>query len=624
MLELRDVVVTGTRVLKLLDDTPVETRVITAEDIERADVAHVADLLQQEMPGAEFSYAMNQQTHFNLGGFGGQSVLFLVDGERMAGETMDDVDFTRMDMSNVQRIEIVRGAASALYGSNAGGGVINVLTREPSKPWALNLDARVARHNEQRYGLVAASKGKWVANTLEVNHTRRDNYDVKNDATPPTRVVSTIYGHDTWHFKEKLTFTPGERLRLSGRAAYFFRQLPRTPDAPERYRDYSAGLKAEWDIARRDLLEVAYAFDQYDKSTLYRRSQADVRTYSNVQNNVRALFHHADTIGNVLTLGADFMRDYLSNRNLQEGRRARHCADAFVQYDRILSPRWEMVGALRYDYFSDGGHARFTPRLSARYKPLPRLNVRLAYGMGFRAPSLKERYYDFDMAGIWIVRGNPKLVAETSHNVNVSADYAKGRFNFTLSTYYNAVENKIATGVPHYLDGEGNNLFLDYTNLADYSVWGGEATMQARWSGGLSARLSYAYTREHLPQAKDGCEVNSQYMPARRHSLTARVDWEHSFSRHRSLLLSLNGRFLSSIDNNEYVDYYDISAGTVKVTYPAYTLWKFSAVQTLRRGVKVSVAVDNILNYKPRYHYLNSPPTDGANLILGLSVNPWK
>jgi outer membrane receptor for ferrienterochelin and colicins len=128
MYYLNDVVVTGTRTPKLLKDTPIQTRLITSADIEKVDATNAEDLLQQEMPGVEFSYAMNQLKHMNLCGFGGQGILFLVDGERLAGETMDDVDFTRLNMANVERIEIVKGAASALYGSNAGGGVINIMS----------------------------------------------------------------------------------------------------------------------------------------------------------------------------------------------------------------------------------------------------------------------------------------------------------------------------------------------------------------------------------------------------------------------------------------------------------------------------------------------------------------
>ena len=132
---LVEVVVTGTRTPKFLKETPIQTRVISARDIARQDATNVQDLLQQELPGVEFSYAMNQQTHLNFSGFGGQGVLFLIDGERLAGETMDDVDFSRLTMDNVERIEIVKGAASALYGSNAVGGLSGEGLRPPDESY---------------------------------------------------------------------------------------------------------------------------------------------------------------------------------------------------------------------------------------------------------------------------------------------------------------------------------------------------------------------------------------------------------------------------------------------------------------------------------------------------------
>lgn len=127
---LNEVVVTGTRTPKLLKDSPVLTRVISASDIKKSDATNISDLLQTELPGIEFSYAMNQQVSLNMQGFGGNSILFLVDGERIAGETLDNVDFSRLNLNDAGKVEIVKGAASSLYGSNAVGGVINIISRE--------------------------------------------------------------------------------------------------------------------------------------------------------------------------------------------------------------------------------------------------------------------------------------------------------------------------------------------------------------------------------------------------------------------------------------------------------------------------------------------------------------
>lgn len=622
--ELDAFVVTGTRVPKLLKDTPVQTRLITSTDIARADATNIQDLLQLEMPGVEFSYAMNQQTHLNFSGFGGQSILFLVDGETMAGETMDDVDFARLDMANVERVEIVRGASSALYGSNAGGGVINIITKNASRPWRINAEARIGRHNDQRYRLSLTTASKLFSNVLTASRNSIDNYDVHNGPDPVTRVVTTIYGNKAWIFNDKFTYTPVDGLKLTARAGYFFRELTRTADTPERYRDFTAGLRGNWKINAANSLELSYAFDQYDKSNFYKLSHLDVRNYSNVRNSARALYNHWLERGDVLTLGADFVHDYLSNRKLATPEHEQNQFDVFAQYDLMAGERWEIVGALRYDYFSDGHMNRVTPKVSARYKPVRNLNIRLGYGLGFRAPTLKEKYYEFDMAGIWIVRGDPNLKAESSHNINLSADYTRSNFNYTLTAYYNDVHNRISTGLPYSLPGDNKQLYLNYVNLSHYTVAGGEASVQGRWNNGLSAKLSYAFTAEHTPRDKDGNIANNQYLPARKHSLTARIDWQKTFSQNFKLTTSLNGRFLSAVDNTEYRDYYDLAAGTINVHYPAYTLWKLSANMQITRWVNVNIALDNIFNYKPRYYYLNCPLTDGIAFMAGVSVDLYK
>ena len=619
--DLDEVVVTGTRTPKFLKDTPIQTRVINAKEIARLDATNVQDLLQQELPGVEFTYAMNQQTHLNFSGFGGQGVLFLVDGERLAGETMDDVDFTRLSMDNVERIEIVKGAASALYGSNATGGVINIITKKSQKPVTLNVNARYAKHNEQRYGGTFGLNGKHWYNMFTVNFNQMDNYDVHSASNPVTRIISTVYGDKTINFKDQLVWSSNKNFHLSGRAGYFFRETVRSADQPERYRDFSGGLGMQWNISEHDDFQASYAFDQYDKSDYQRITKLDIRDYSNVQNSLRLLYNHTFDRGDVLTIGSDFMHDYLYNTNLENETRNQNSWDLFGQYDWRISDQWETVGAVRYDYFSDGKESHVTPKLNVCYKPIYNLSIRAGYGMGFRAPTLKEKYYNFDMAGIWIVEGNANLKSEVSHNFNLSAEYTKGHYNLTGSVYYNKVKNKLATSAPYFKTPNDKLPYLPYANLDDYSVCGGEIGAQAKWNNGFGARLTYAYTKEQLAKDKDGHTINNQYIPAREHALNARVDFDKQFSKKYGLNIALQGRVLSGVENVEYKDYYDVSKGTITVEYPAYTIWKLSVVQRVGNAVKVTAALDNVFGYKPKYYYLNSPITDGVNFQIGMSID---
>ena len=198
---LNEVVVTGTRTPKVLMDAPITTRVISDLDIARSDAANIQDLLITELPGIEFTFSMDQQVNVNLQGFGGSSVLFLIDGERIAGETLDNVDYNRLNLDNIQRIEIVKGGASSLYGSNAVGGVVNLITRDQTEPWSVNLRARYGAHNEQRYeGSAGFSAGK-VSNSVNVQMTSTDTYDVGGEGD-----FNTVYGNRVLSLRDRLVY----------------------------------------------------------------------------------------------------------------------------------------------------------------------------------------------------------------------------------------------------------------------------------------------------------------------------------------------------------------------------------------------------------------------------------
>lgn len=616
-LNLDEVVVTGTRTPKTLKDVPVLTRVISRMDIERTDATNIQDLLQTEMPGVEFTYAMNQTVNMNISGFAGQSVLILVDGERLAGETMDNIDFTRLSMADVERIEIVRGATSALYGSNAAGGVVNIITKNTKAPLTIHLDGRWGHHNEQRYNAsVGVTKGR-VANSFSFSSTSADNYEVKNRGTEPqTSTFVNVYGDNTLNFADRLRFDVSEKMHLTGRLGYFRRAMNREEDSQERYRDYQAGLKGDWQISGNDYLELSYNFDQYDKSDFLKIKRLDVRKYSNVQNSFRGLYNHTFSQTDILTLGADYMYDFLMNTNLENESRRQQSFDMFGQYDWKIDEKLELVGAVRYDYFSDASLSRVSPKLSVRWNPIKRLTLRSSYGMGFRAPTLKEKYYNFDMAGIWIVEGNPELKPETSHNFTLGAEYIKGGYSFTLTGNYNKVSNRITTGLPHQGVSGSKQWYLDYINLGDMDVYSMEAAMNARWSNGFAVKMAYMFTHEDLAES-----TANQYMPARKHSLTVRGEWDHQFTKTWGININLSGRALSSVKNEEYYDLGYPEKGTHEVNYPAYSLWKLQVTGRMKNWLKMTLTVDNIFNYRPEYYYYNAPLTEGTNVMFGVSID---
>ncbi len=608
---LDEIVITGTRTPKALKDTPVPTRVITERDLRMADATNIQDLLQQEMPGVEFTYSMNQQTNMNLAGFAGQNVLILLDGERVAGETLENVDFSRLNMNGIARIEIIRGAASALYGSNAAGGVINIISKEAERPFSLDLNGRAGDHHEWRVGGEMGLKGKHVNNILSVNFDRRSSYNVCLDLKDNCD-YRTVYGHRTWNLQDRFTYQPIQALKLMARAGYYFKERLYNPDTPDRYRGFSGGLRGEWAITSADKLELSYAFDQYDKSDYIKEYSLDVKDYTNVQHSVRGLYSHTFEDGDVLTVGADLMRDYLDTYQFGPGEtHHQYTADAFVQYDWNINRHWEIIGAGRWDYFSDGGDNYATAKVSARYR-LNALSLRGGYAGGFRAPTLKEKYMVYNMADIFDIYGNKDLKSEKSHNLNLSAEYSWKNFYFTIGGNYNFVLDRITNSSIHYT--AERQPYVEYINLKHLNVFGVDATIRARWNCGISGQISYNYTHE---ESRGGGA--KQYCPARPHSLNTRWTYTHEWRPNCATEVSVSGRFLSKVSYTSVYMYAPFDE--YRVTNPAYTLWKVQLTQSLCSGFSVTVAVDNIFNYAPEVYSYNAPVTLGANLMIGATIS---
>lgn len=612
-LGLQTVVVTGTRTPKALKDIPVVTRVITAEDIKKVDATDVKDLLQQEIPGLEFTFSMGANQVLNMGGYDGNNILFLVDGERMAGETMDNVDFGRLDMSSVERIEIVKGAAATLYGSAAMGGVVNIITKQPSEGWSAGLNTRYeGATKEWRHGAKAEFNVGRVNSLTTFQMTDAD--DVRLNGGEES-YISTIPATRTYNVKERLMWQTGN-VRLTGRAGYYFRERDTSEPVHDRYRDVSDGLKLNWDINAQEALEVAYSFDQYDKSDYATLTQKDVRDYSNRQNIARALYSRKmPAWKSQLVAGADYMNDYLLSYQFadDEKHHTQHSYDLFAQWEYTPDPHWDILAGLRYDYYSAASKGMPTWKVAVMRK-MGRHSLRASYSSGFRSPSLKELYMDFFMGNIFMIYGNPDLKCETNHNFALTWEHHGDvggdlKYSLTATGSYNFFDNYITTATVQR-DGAYGQM---YTNVADQQIVGADVNAQLRHRCGLGARVSYAFIKSIVDKGQP--DLTS----ARPHSLTWRLDYDHQFTSHYALSVALSGRFLSAVDVTEYTS--TLLNEMRKTHYDGYGIWKLSLSQRFVKGITVNAAVDNLFGYKPKNYYVNSPVTLGTTMTLGVAID---
>lgn len=604
---LQQVVVTATRTPKTLKEVPVVTRLITSADIRKADATNVQDLLTEELPGLEFGYAMSQETSLTMNGFGGNSVLFLVDGERLAGETMNNVDYSRLNLDNVGRIEVVKGAASALYGANAVAGVVNIITRESSEPWTVNINSRYrdAGKEWRHGGTFSFNSGKWNSQT-NLQRTVMESIRL-TDAFDTNSKIQQVYGGKTFNVKERLVFKATDGLKLIARGGYFVRESNRA-NYDDHYKDYNGGLKAVCDFSKEQNLEISYGYDRYDKFRFIGGKRTHDHDYSNRQHIVRALYTHQ--FGqNMLTVGGDYLNDYLTTYQFLDNEAHRqYTVDAFAQFD-YNPARWlNIVASLRHDYFSASKANAITARIATMFK-WDCFSIRANYAGGFRAPTLKEMYMHFDMAGIQMIYGNPDLKPERSNNFNLALEHngrirngvLAGQYSLTLTGYYNKYDRRITTtDFPGDAVREKGAI---YCNEDGVTVSGIDFGTQYRTESGFGIKLNYNYLHT------SGSSIDSQFSQPRPHSATWRIDFDRQLCSIYGLNIALSGRYLSKPDTK------------LKEFDNAYQLWKFSLQQRIWKGISVNCVIDNLFAYKPEVYYWNSAPTAGRTWSVGISLD---
>ena len=204
--DMNEVVVTATRTPLPLKNTPVITRVITSRDIERSGAVTLQQALERELAGVEFHQA-GYGSSLSFQGLDSRYVLFLLDGERIAGETYGNIDYSRIPLSIVSRIEVVRGASSVLYGSNAMGAVVNVITKEPRRKYEVTASLR--------YGTPYQRNG---GDSLAGNASARDSREYRNKLDLPNLNADMTFGVNLGKFRSltAVAYRTSDAYRLVG------------------------------------------------------------------------------------------------------------------------------------------------------------------------------------------------------------------------------------------------------------------------------------------------------------------------------------------------------------------------------------------------------------------------
>lgn len=614
-IQLDAVVVTGTRTPKMLKDVPVVTTVISSREIEKTGSLTIADVLQSEIPGVEFGRQMDGQVVMNMQGMGGTDILFLIDGERMAGESMNNIDYERLNMDNVERVEIVRGAGSALYGSNAIGGVVNIITKEAEEPWSLDVNARYGSNNEQKYGATLGFDREKFNSVTNLSYKSIDTYTLQDRDSAGD--VSIIYGGRNINANQsfRYDFLPGLYLKVRG--GFYHRERDYSQTRKNRYMDGSAGAVLDYSVTGKAHLRLDYAFDLYDKFNFYPRAELLTHEYRNMQNTADLQFDYRFSETNILTVGAEYFNETLMSNQFDTTADGNwmnymaHTAVLFAQHDIRFREKWFLVYGARMDYTSPYRLPHLSPKLSLMYKIKP-VSLRFSYAGGFRSPSLKERYSNYDMGGQgwFIIYGDPDLRPEKSQNVMLSLEYARKAASFTASGYYSYTRDKITTVYNQAQDT------AFYRNVNRSHTAGFDANLMLKFPYGFGLKLSYAYVYD---MQKEG-GVNVSY--ARPHTGVARFDY-HFGKDWYSLGVSLTGRVLSAL-NTVAATGEENPDGTLvyeQVRYPAYTIWKLNVNQRFLDAFNLNIGLDNLFNYKAQNYDLVSSVSPGLTFYVALAVD---
>ena len=624
------VVVTGTGTHHRMTKSPIPVNVITAKDLKNTSATNLEEVLTKLNPS--FSFSTNGMgTTMLYNGVSQDYVLILINGQKVIG----DDTYKRINIDNIKRIEVQSGAASALYGSDAIGGVINVITDEQKNKIDIASTTRVMSHGRVTEGVSATvSQGKLSSYTnYRYEHAgswQLNKYDTDSLITGKMNSV----GYHSHNVDQKFVYDINPNLSVYVNGGYYDNSSDRPSTSmsqdkrhPDKFKpaytydiihkDYRYGAGMKYIINKKAYLVADFFSDnaKYEKEYMGNdKNEKGSHSLDKKQHyydaNIKGIFKLGKR--NKLSTGIEYVRE-----NLESEKTTRNSAideymytmSLFVQDEWKIVDGLSAVGGVRYLY-----HRNFknyaTPSISLMYT-CGGFNVRASYARGFRTPDLAQMYTMSESTGNKITIPNPDLKPEKNNYYTLNLEYNSGRYSFRATGYYNDLYDMINYRVLSPEEAESRG-FGNYSsvqerdNIERAHVGGVNVFANAYLGAGFSLGLGYSFNDAYNETSKKPIDKSIQHVG------TINGAWKHVWDFYE-LNVNVNGRAQSGRYSERYEE------------APSFSLWDINTRHkfTLKNLIlEPGIGVENMFDYRDDRLWNNNfaTLTPGSTFYVSFSV----
>lgn len=518
--QLNEVVVTATRTERNLSSLPLPTSIITSDAISKAGVTKLNEILF-EQTGLITIPDFGGVEGIQVQGLDAAYTLILIDGVPLVGRSAGTLDLSRISVGNIDRIEIVKGASSSLYGSEALAGVINIITKKPKKDvLSGSASYRYATFETHDTNTNLIWKNNKFSGSFFANYFATKGYDL-NESTPE----KTVEPFHNFTFQPKFYYDFSKDLKLIvGTRFYNQKQDYKSIISDENYEGKSTinEWNSQFKVIQKWNSTMNYEYEIYTtnyKTNEFLKDSNNQLFEDSFYNQwlFRPEIRTTISINGNKLMGGIGMNNESLDRSYFTSRITFNSQYAFLQYDYNPTKKWNILTGFRYDNHNQY-QSQFSPKLAVNYKVTSNLSLKSSVGYGFKAPDFRQLYFDFTNSAVgYTVFGynvaearlnelenqgqilfktngiafNNALKPESSININLGSYYEKGRFKWETNLFYNTISNLIDTKVIAQKTN-GQNVF-SYFNIDKIFTYGIENNLHYNFSNDLKFSLGYQY-----------------------------------------------------------------------------------------------------------------------------------